>query len=209
MRVLVACEYSARVRDAFRRRGHDAWSCDFEPCEGDPTYHFQGDVFDFLKITPLPHWDLLIAHPPCTYLCNSGVRWLYDKTGLFVPERWADMYQGAMFFKRLWELPIPRIAIENPVMHSHAQKIIGCDWTQSIQPWQFGHMEQKRTCLWLKNLPVLKPTWNVKDMMMTLPEKERAKVHHAPPGKLRWKFRSRTFFGIADAFGEQWGLLQS
>jgi len=203
MRILVACEYSARVRDAFRRRGHDAWSCDLLPTEGDPKYHFQLPVEALLNW----QWDMLIAHPPCTYMANSGAKHLYvDANKRNGPDwtRWLKMYQAADFFKLLWHSNIQHIAVENPVMMGYAQAAIGCPPSQTIQPYEFGHLETKRTCLWLKGLPPLYCTNNVYHEMMKLPEAERAKIHHAPPGKDRWKFRSRTYQGIADAMAAQW-----
>lgn len=196
MKVLVACEYSGRVRDAFRNRGHDALSCDLLPSEvGGP--HYQGDVRDLLN----EGWDLMIAHPPCTYLTNSGVSWLHKD-----PSRWAKLDEGAAFFKMLLNAPIAKIAIENPIMHKYAiERIGGVKQAQVIQPWMFGHMEQKATCLWLKNLSKLVLTNNVKEQMMALPENERQRVHYLPPGPDRWKERSRTFEGIAEAMAEQWG----
>lgn len=196
MKVLVACEYSARVRDAFRSRGHDAWSCDLEPCEGDPRWHVQGPVEQLLARP----WDLLIAHPPCTYLTNSGVRWLHSD-----PERWEQLRFGAEFFKLLLSASIERIAVENPVMHRYARELIQAPYTQIIHPWQFGHRETKQTCLWLKNLPPLRETNNVYRETMKLPAWRRNKVHYASPGKDRWKDRSRTYEGIAEAMAEQWG----
>ena len=151
MRVLVACEYSATVRDAFRAKGHDAWSCDLLPTDGDPQWHMQGDA---LAIISGQHWDLLIAHPPCTYLTNSGVTWLHRD-----PTRWAKLDDGAAFFKALLDAPVERVAVENPIMHKYAkERIGGVQQTQTIQPYQFGHLEQKATCLWLKGLPPLQPT---------------------------------------------------
>lgn len=195
-RVLVACEYSARVRDAFRAEGCDAWSCDLEPCEGDPQWHIQGDVLPVLA----HGWDLLIAHPPCTYLTNSGVCWLHKD-----PTRWARLDDGAAFFRLFLNAPIPRIAIENPVMHKYAKERIGnVAQTQVIQPWMFGHTEQKATCLWLKGLPSLTPTDSVKAEMMKLPDRERQRVHYLTPSPTRWKERSRTFEGVARAMASQW-----
>jgi len=197
MRVLVACEYSGRVRDAFIALGHDAVSCDILPTDA-PGPHYEGDVMDILH----QDWDLMIAHPPCTYLCNSGVRWLYEKEG-----RWEQMREAAKFFNDLQFAPIPRIAVENPVMHGHARELIGGPATQTVQPWQFGHMENKRTGLWLKNLPPLVETNNVKDAMKDMTYAEKNKIHYASPGKDRWKLRSMTYQGIADAMAEQWGTL--
>lgn len=192
MKVLIACEFSGRVRDAFIKRGHDAVSCDLLPTES-PGPHIQGDV--------LPHlndgWDLLIGHPPCTYLTNSGVCWLYTKPG-----RWKLMREGANFFKTLLNTDIPRIAIENPIMHHYAIEIIGRRQDQIIHPWMFGHPEQKATCLWLKNLQELTPT-----NIVTLPieKSKRERLHYLSPSPTRWMERSRTFQGIADAMANQWG----
>lgn len=200
MKVLIACEFSGIVRDAFRRRGHDAWSCDVLPCEGDPAYHLQGDVLRWLQ--GQQDWDLMIAHPPCTYLSNSGVRWLYWRGSGVVRDsgRWKEMKKAAGFFKTLLNVPIiPRIAVENPIQHKFAKDIIGQNWNQKIQPWQFGHGETKATCLWLKNLPMLRPTRIV--------DGRNPRVHHASPGPDRWKERSRTLPGIAEAMAEQWGNL--
>lgn len=198
MRVLVACEYSGRVREAFRKLGHDAWSCDLLPADDNSPHHYQGDVFDIID----QGWDLMIAHPPCTYLTNAGVSWLYRKEG-----RWDDMKEGAEFFRRLLEAPIDKIAVENPIMHKYAVEIIGRRQDQVIQPWMFGHMEQKATCLWLKGLPELKPTNSVKEEMLKLDPKVRQRLHYLPPSKDRWKIRSETYQGIADAFATQWSAL--
>lgn len=188
MRVLVACEYSGIVRDAFKKRGHDAISCDLLPTDK-PGKHYQGDVFDIIN----DGFDLMIAHPPCTYLCNSGVCWLYKDES-----RWDKMRLGANFFKRLLNCSVPKIAVENPIMHKYAKEIIGINQTQIVHPWQFGHGETKATCLWLKNLPTLKPT--------NIVEGREQRLHKLPPSKDRWKIRSTTFQGIADAMAEQWGL---
>lgn len=196
MRVIVACEYSGKVREAFRKLGHDAWSCDLLPADDNSPYHYQGDIFDIID----QGWDLMIAHPPCTYLTNAGVSWLYRKEG-----RWDDMKEGAEFFKKLLEAPIPKIAVENPIMHKYAVEIIGRRQDQVIQPWMFGHTEQKATCLWLKGLPKLEPTNNVKEEMMKLTPQQRQRLHFLPPSKDRWKIRSETYQGIADAFASQWG----
>lgn len=195
MRVLVACEYSGTVRDAFIALGHDAISCDLLPTDS-PGPHYQGDVFDIIN----DGFDLMIAHPPCTYLSNSGVSWLYKKPG-----RWEQMREGAEFFKRLLEADIPMIAVENPIQHKHAKEIIGADYTQVVQPWMFGHPEKKATCLWLKGLPKLEPTNNVKDVMYSLPKNQQQRLHYLPPSKDRWKLRSKTFNGIAQAMADQWG----
>ena len=198
MKVLVACEYSGRVRDAFIKHGHDAMSCDILPTDVEGP-HYQGDVRDIIN----DGWDLMIAHPPCTYLTNSGVTWLHKD-----PSRWAKLDEGAAFFKMLLEAPVERIAVENPIMHKYAkERIGGVKQSQVVQPWMFGHMEQKATCLWLKGLPLLKPTKDVKTEMMALPDSERQRLHYLPPSKDRWKKRSETFQGIADAMAEQWGNL--
>ena len=198
MKVLVACEYSGKVRDAFRAKGHEAMSCDILPTDVEGP-HYQGDVRDIIN----DGWDLMIAHPPCTYLTNSGVTWLHKD-----PSRWAKLDDGAAFFKMLLEAPVERIAIENPMMHKYAkERIGGVKQSQVIQPWMFGHMEQKATCLWLKNLPLLEPTNNVKEQMLALPDNERQRLHYLPPSADRWKKRSETFQGIADAMAEQWGNL--
>jgi hypothetical protein len=189
MRVLVACEYSGKVRDAFIAQGHDAMSCDLLPSDV-PGPHYQGDVFDIID----QGWDLMIAHPPCTYLSNSGVRWLYSQPG-----RWDLMKGGANFFKALLEADIPMIAVENPIMHKHAVEIIGRRQNQVVQPWQFGHGETKGTCFWLKGLPKLVPTEVV--------EGREQRIHRLPPSADRWKIRSETFSGIANAMANQWGKM--
>lgn len=186
MRVLIGCEYSAIVREAFKRRGHDAWSCDLLPSE-QPGNHIQGSVLDVLG----HGWDLGIFHPPCTYLCNSGVRWLAGN-----PVRWAEMEEGAAFFRALLESDIPKLAVENPIPHKYALERIGGKYDQIIQPWQFGHGETKATCLWLKNLPKLTPTNIVSGRLH--------RIHELPPSADRWKERSRTYRGIAKAMAEQW-----
>lgn len=184
MRVLVACEYSGRVREAFRAIGHDAWSCDLLESEDGSPFHFQCDVREVLDC----HWDLMVAHPPCTDLAVSGSRH-------FGPKRADGRQQAALDFVRLLlDAPIPLIALENPVSIITSQ-IRKPD--QVIQPWQFGHGETKATCLWLKGVPPLVPT-NV------VPGRE-ARVHRMSPGPNRWKERSRTYQGIADAMAAQWG----
>jgi hypothetical protein len=196
MKVLVACEYSGTVRDAFIRCGHEAVSCDLLPTDV-PGPHHQGNVQDILN----NGWDPMVAHPPCTYMTNSGVAWLHkDKT------RWAKLDQAAAFFSVLLNALIPRIAIENPIMHKYAkQRIDNIKQTQVIQPWMFGHTEQKATCLWLKGLPVLTATKNVKEEMLKLPVRERQRLHYLPPSADRWKIRSKTYQGIANAMAQQWG----
>ena len=199
MRVLVACEYSGKVREAFRKLGHDAWSCDLLPADDGSEFHYQGSVLDILE----DGWDLMIGHPPCTYLCNSGVSWLHK-----IPERWDQMRDGAEFFKKLLNAPIPKICIENPIMHKYAKEIIGENYTQLVQPYQFGHAESKATCFWLKGLEPLQETENVKDQWKALPKKEAQRLHMLPPSKDRWKLRSETYQGIADAMAQQWGYFE-
>lgn len=196
MRILVACEFSAVVRDAFRDKGHDAWSVDLLPTEGDPRWHFQDDA---LSVARRPGWDMVVAHPPCTRLTKAGVRWLHER------ELWSEMREAAEFFRAFLELDVPRIAVENPVMHRYAVEIIGRKQDQVIQPWMFGHLESKGTGLWLKNLPPLKPTLDVKAETMALTPKERDRVHWAAPGPDRWKERSRTLAGVAGAMAARWG----
>ena len=188
MKVLIACEYSGKVREAFKKKGHEALSCDVLPTEI-PGNHFQGDVRKILNQS----WDLIIAHPPCTYFANSGVRWLYEQ-----PERWDKLKKAAKFFNLFLDHPCKRIAIENPIIHKHALKLIkNRKQTQVIQPYEFGHGETKKTCLWLKGLPELKPT--------NIVNGREQRIWKLPPSKDRWKLRSETFQGIADAMAEQWG----
>ncbi len=183
MRVLVACEFSGIVREAFRKKGHDAWSCDLLDTEI-PGNHIKGDVLEQLD----KGWDLMIAHPPCTHLAVSGARWFRDK----MDEQGVALH----FVMTLMNARIPRIVTENPI-GVISTKIRKPD--QIIQPWMFGHGETKATCLWLKNLPLLKPT-NIVDGRV-------ARVHKEPPSPDRWKNRSRTYQGIADGMAEQWGNL--
>jgi len=192
MRVLVACEFSGIVREAFKAKGHDAWSCDLLPTEI-PGQHVQGDVLEILG----DGWDLMIAHPPCTYLCNSGVRWLYR--GVKLDEvRWYLLWKAGGFFKALLDASIPKKCVENPIMHKYAVKIIGRKYDQILQPWQFGHGETKATCLTLVGLPKLKPT--------NIVEGREARIHKMPPSKDRGRLRSITYQGIADAMAEQWNF---
>jgi hypothetical protein len=187
--VLVACEFSGTVRRAFAARGHDAWSCDLLPSEDRSNKHIIGDARDLLN----DGWDLLmVAHPPCTRLCNSGVRWLAERN------LWADLDEAAALFSTFWNAPIERVAVENPVMHRHAkERIVNYQpFAQSIQPWQFGHPETKRTCLWLRSLPPLRPTQVVSG--------RTPRVHHMSPGPERWRERSRFFSGVAQAMADQW-----
>jgi|SRR5665213_1051269 len=207
MKILIACEYSGRVREAFRKLGHDAWSCDLLPSDDNSPYHIRGDVIDHLA----DGWDMMIAHPPCTYLTNAGVTHLYIKGGMARRrdwQRWEKMEEGAHFFRRLLLAPIPLIAVENPIMHGYAVEIIGRRQDQVVQPWMFGEMERKATCLWLKGLPKLVPTNDVKEEMLKLPKNVQQRLHYLPPSKDRWKLRSITYQGIADAMANQWRLSQ-
>ena len=189
MKVLIACEYSGRVRDAFIKRGHDTWSCDLLPTDKPSFFHYQGDIRDILY----KDWDLIVAHPPCTYFANSGVSWLHRQEG-----RWKKLDESADFFNLFLNHPCDKIAIENPVPHKYALERIGNKkYTQTIQPWQFGHGETKRTCLWLKNLPMLEPT--------DIVDGRFGYCHSLPPSPDRWKLRSTTYPGIADAMADQWG----
>jgi hypothetical protein len=182
MRVLVACEYSGRVRDAFRKRGHDAWSCDLLECEADPQWHHQGPVEELLH----EGWDLMVAHPPCTHLAVSGSRHFHRKQ--------REQRDALNFVRLLMSAPIPRWCIENPVSVI-SSAIRPPD--QIIQPWEHGHGETKATCFWLQNLPRLVPSNCV--------EGREPKVHLMSPGPDRWKERSRTYQGVADAMADQWG----
>jgi hypothetical protein len=190
MRVLVACEFSGVVRRAFADRGHDAWSCDLLPSEDRSNKHIIGDARDILN----DGWDLLaVFHPPCTRLCNSGVRWLAER------DLWSDLDEAAALFSAFWNAPIERVAVENPVMHKHAKARIANYQppAQVIQPWQFGHGETKATCLWLRGLPKLVPT--------NIVEGREQRVFRLPPSPDRWKERSRTYTGFANAMADQWG----
>jgi hypothetical protein len=186
VKVLVACEYSGIVRDAFTKRGHAAVSCDILPTESDGP-HVKGDVRTILDCD----WDLIIAHPPCTRLTNAGVRWLHERN------LWEELDEACEFFKLFIDHPCKHIAIENPIPHKYAVERIGQNYTQKIQPWQFGHGETKAICLWLKGFPPLVPT-NIVDG-------REARVHLMSPGPERSKMRSRFFEGVADAMAEQWG----
>lgn len=183
MKVLIACEYSGAVRDAFIAAGHQAMSCDLLPTDV-PGPHYQGDVMDVIS----DGWDLMIAHPPCTHLAVSGARWFKDKQ--------VEQKEALDFVRLLLDAPIDRIALENPIsiISSRIRKP-----DQIIQPWQFGHGETKATCLWLKHLPLLVPT--------NIVEGREARVHKMPPSPTRWKERSKTYEGIAKAMAQQWGRL--
>lgn len=200
MKVLVACEFSGRVREAFASRGHTSVSCDLLetelPCSKN-SYHHTGDIRDIIDES----WDLIVAHPPCTYLAQSGVQWLAKK-----PERWQLMLDAVYFFNIFLSHPCKRICIENPIMHNYArQKLLQQDYQQKIQPYFFGHPERKATCLWLKNLPKLKVTDNVEQQLFALHNADRQRILWESPGPERQKNRSRTFQGIADAMADQWG----
>jgi len=182
MKVLVACEFSAAVRDAFAGFGHDAWSCDLLESERGGR-HIVGDVRNVL----CDGWDLIVAHPPCTLLCSAGARWWKGRE--------AEQREAVAFVREIWEAPVGRVAIENPVGH------LSRAWRkpdQIVQPWQFGHGETKATCLWLRGLPLLWPTRIV--------DGREARVHRMPPGPNRWRERSRTYAGIAAAMAMQWGV---
>ena len=181
MKILIACEESGVVREAFKKKGHDVWSCDILPT-AIPGQHIQGDVLDILN----DDWDMMIAHPPCTHLAVSGARWFKDKI--------KEQKEALKFVEALLNAPINKIALENPisVISTKIRKP-----SQIIQPWQFGHGETKSTCLWLKNLPLLKPT--------NIVSGRESRIHKMPPSKDRGKLRSITYQGIADAMAEQWG----
>jgi hypothetical protein len=223
LRVLVACEFSGTVRRAFAAKGHDAWSCDLLPSEDRSNKHIIGDARKILHLG----WDLLmVAHPPCTRLCNSGVRWLIEPPTRLASEHysirelatyanmsreerlafmWTKLDEAAELFSAFWNADIdhgiPHIAIENPVMHKFGKERIRNyqEFAQSIQPWQFGHGETKRTCLWLKNLRKLQPTNVVAGRAQ--------RIHMMGPGRDRWRERSRFYPGIAEAMADQWGEL--
>lgn len=207
MRVLVACEFSGIVRDAFAARGHDAWSCDLLPTES-PGPHFQESIENVILSLPIGlTWDLIIAHPPCTYICNSGVCHLKNGGAKSIKERWARLEIATMFFRMFLNHSCKKIAIENPIPHKYAIERIGKKYTQIVHPYMFGHMERKATCLWLKNLPVLKKTNDVKVAMGKLPKSQQQRLHYLSPGPNRAHERSKTFTGIAEAMAEQWGNL--
>lgn len=187
MRVLIGCEFSGVSREAFRALGHDAWSCDILPSEDGSRYHLQGDVRKCLDM----YWDLAIFHPPCTRLCNSGVRWLAERN------LWAELDEACEFFRELLDAPIPRIAVENPIPHKYAVERIGRSYDFTTQPYDHGDPYTKRTAFWLKNLPPLVPSNPVAG--------REAAVHLASPGPDRWRERSRTYPGLGKAMASQWG----
>lgn len=224
-KVLIGCETSGVMRRAFAARGHDVWSCDLLPAEDGSNRHIRGDVRDHLH----DDWDLLIvAHPPCTRLCNSGVRWLHEPPknapadatkaeraawpGMGRDERRAIMWrlldEGAALFSACWQAPVPRIAVENPVMNPHGRARLPGDLSrpQIVQPWWFGEPFFKATGFYLRGLPHLSPTNRLTPPRPGTEEHKRwSAVHRAPPGPDRWKIRSRTFEGVADACADQWG----
>ena len=195
MKVLIACEYSGIVRDAFAAKGHDAWSCDILPTES-PGNHFQGDVLEHLD----KGWDLMIAHPPCTHLAVSGARWFTEGK-----KPWSLQEDALNFVRKLLDAPIDKIALENPVsvISTKIKKP-----NQIIQPFEYGHDVTKRTCLWLKNLPNLKPTKIVKPDIVLVNGKKMSRMHYESfklPSKERSKVRSKFYTGIAQAMADQWG----
>jgi len=219
MKVLVACEESQVVCNAFRAKGHEAYSCDIVPTRGGhPEWHIQADILNVLEYgagftqaktpvrsevdwKPIVEWDAMFAFPDCQYLANSGVRWLYNPDGSRNEERWQRMKEAAVFFKKLLYAPIPRIAIENPVMHKYGREEIGVGPGQVIQPWWFGNPNKKATGLYLKNLPALVPT-------KIVPKKDRVDtIHKMPPSETRPRDRAVTFKEVAEAMADQWGNL--
>ena len=211
MKILIACEESQRVCKAFREKGHEAYSCDIEPCSGGhPEWHIMQDVIplingncQFKTCDGAGHevdgrWDMIIAHPPCTHLASSGAAWFKEK------QKSGQQQQAIQFFMKCINADCKKICVENPV---GIMSTLYCKPTQYINPWQFGHPEQKKTCLWLKGLPELRETKNVYDYMLTLPKKERERLHYLSPSPDRAKERSKTFPGIAKAMAEQWGGL--
>lgn len=206
MKILIGCETSGIVRNAFLEMGHDAWSCDLLPADTPTNRHMVADVRDVLA---QEQWDMLIVcHPPCTRLCNSGVRWLHTPPpGRTLEEMWTELDEGAALFSACWNADVPRVCIENPVMHKHGKARIENyqEFTQSVQPWEFGTDEdgddnvKKRTCLWTRGLDVLEKTGNLDGTTA------KDTIHKAPPGPNRWKIRSKFYPGIANAMAEQWG----
>lgn len=210
MRVLVGCETSGVVRRAFSDIGHDAWSCDLLPAEDGSNRHFVGDVRDFLN----EGWDLLaVMHPPCTRLCNSGVRWLtVPPPGRTGEEMWRSLDEAAALFSACWNAPIERVCVENPIMHRHAKaRIINYrPPAQIVQPWWFGDPAFKATGLYLRGLPALAPTAKLTPPRPGTEEhKAWSAIHRAPPGADRWAIRSKTFAGVAAAMAAQWGNLET
>ena len=206
MKVLIACEQSGVVRRAFRALGHDAWSCDLEPPEDNDRHHYACDA----RLLLSEGWDLLIAHPPCTALANSGAQHLYlgrRKTNPLNPARIQQVVEGVALSRAMWDAPIRRICVENPIMHGTASGMLKVPYTQIIQPYEHGHEATKTTCLWLKNLPLLTPTHIVGKgpRHITKGGKSLPTWYNLPPSPDRGKIRSRTFEGIALAMAEQFG----
>lgn len=225
-KILIACETSGIVREAFRALGHDATSCDLLAADDGSNHHIRDDV---RRVIAMERWDfMMVAHPPCTRLCNAGARWLIDPPKQLEADHypadiraefpkwsreeklkfmWDGLENGAALFSDLWNADIPRVAIENPIMHKHAKaRIAGYQKpSQTVQPWQFGHDEagpdnvKKRTCLWLRNVPNLVATGSLDGSTA------RAEVHEARSGPDRWKRRSKFYYGIAGAMADQWG----
>jgi len=218
VKILVACEESQAVTIELRKLGHEAYSCDLKKCSGGkPQWHLKCDVLSVIDggafVTEsgeeivIDKWDMMIAHPVCKFLTNSGVRWLWigkKSDGIKNFERWDNLKKGAEFFVKLMNADIPLIAIENPIPHKYAIDLIGSKYDQLVQPYHFGHTESKATCFWLKGLNSLVHRNNVYKQMMKLPKKERCKVHFASPGPDREALRSKTYQGIARAMAEQW-----
>jgi hypothetical protein len=196
-RVLIGCEWSGTVRDAFLARGFDAWSCDLVADERGSNRHIRADVRDVLR----DGWDMLIvAHPPCTRLCKSGLRWLHTPpAGRTLEAMWAELDEGAALFSVLWNAPVEHVAVENPRMHRHAQQRIAgfVPPAQVVQPWEHGHGETKATCLWLRNLPRLTPS--------NIVEGREQRIFRMPASPTRQRERTRFFPGIAAAMADQWG----
>ncbi len=201
MRALVACEESQAVTIELRKLGVEAFSCDLQPCSGcHPEWHIQGDA---VKEAYSGKYELMIAHPPCTYITNSGVSWLYNKDGSRNESRWDKLKDGCELFKMLLDAPIPYKAIENPIPHKYALALIGRKYNQLIQPYMFGDAESKATCLWLDGLMPLYKTNDVKYAWKQLPKNQAQRLHYLPPGPERAKLRSKTYPGIAQAMAKQ------
>lgn len=192
---IVGCECSGVVREELRALGVDAVSCDIQPADDGSAHHIKGDIRDVLRAR---RFDFGIFHPPCTRLTNTGVSWL-NKRNL-----WADLDEAAALFRELMNADIYAVAVENPIPHRYAVERIGRKYDQLIQPWMFGHLETKATCLWLKNLPLLIPTTKLKAETMALPSRDRQRLHYLPPSADRAKLRSVTYTGIAKAMAAQW-----
>ena len=195
---IIGCEESQEVTIQFRNLGHEFFSCDLQECSGrHPEWHIKGDIFHTLcDVKYSLGFDFGGFHPPCTYLSNSGVSWLYNKDGTKNKDRWEKMEEGALFFRSLLNANCSMLYVENPIIHKYALRIIGVKPTQIIQPWQFGHGETKATCLWLKGLPELRPT--------NIVSGREQRLQKLPPSPERAKLRSKTYPGIARAMAEQW-----